>query len=168
MTRNSKSEPSKGQAPASTTIRFTSLILVCLTIIALGAVAYFTERGIVVSRDWVIHTYQVWSHLNDLQLEVMRAQANETNSLLLAGTQSLPPPPSRLIWHARPSTPCAHLPRTTLGSNSVCLSLGKYSKTTAISSMASAIPKVRRYSFPPANASDGRRLALARNKSPRS
>jgi signal transduction histidine kinase len=91
MTRNPKSEPSKGQAPASTAIRFTSLILVCLTIIALGAVAYFTERGIVVSRDWVIHTYQVRSHLNDLQLEVMRAQANETNSLLLAGTQSLPP-----------------------------------------------------------------------------
>jgi hypothetical protein len=59
MTRNPKSEPSKGQAPASTAIRFTSLILVCLTIIALGAVAYFTERGIVVSRDWVIHTYQV-------------------------------------------------------------------------------------------------------------
>jgi signal transduction histidine kinase len=91
MTRNPKSEPSKVQAPASTALRFASLILVCLTIIALGAVAYFTERGIVVSRDWVIHTYQVRSHLNDLQLEVMRAQASETNSLLSAGTQSLPP-----------------------------------------------------------------------------
>ncbi len=44
-----------------------------------------------VRRDWVIHTYQVRSHLNDLQLEGMRAQANETNFLRLAGTQSLPP-----------------------------------------------------------------------------
>ena len=88
MKKNSQSEPSKVQAPASAAIRFASLILVCLTIIGLGAVAYFTERGIVVSRDWVIHTYQVRSHLNDLQLEVMRVQNNETNSLL-AGSQSL-------------------------------------------------------------------------------
>jgi signal transduction histidine kinase len=87
VTKNPKSEPSK-QAPASTVLRFASLILVCLTIIGLGAVAYFTERGIVVSRDWVIHTYQVRSHLNDLQLEIMRVQNNETN-LLLGGSPSL-------------------------------------------------------------------------------
>ena len=68
---------------SSTTIRLVSLTLVCLTIIALGAVAYFTERGIVASRDWVIHTYQVRSELNDLQLEVTRSQSNETNRLLL-------------------------------------------------------------------------------------
>jgi signal transduction histidine kinase len=91
MTTNPKSEPSKGQAPAPPAIRFASLILVCLTIIALGAAACFTERGIVVRRDWVIHSYQVRSHLNDLQLEGVRAQANETNFLRLAGTQSLPP-----------------------------------------------------------------------------
>ena len=50
--------------------------------IALGAVDYFTERGIVSSRDWVIHTYQVRSQLSDLQLEVTRSQTNETNRLL--------------------------------------------------------------------------------------
>lgn len=49
-----------------------------ITIISLGAVAYFTERGIVLRRDWVIHTYQVRSQLNDLQLEIMRAHAEET------------------------------------------------------------------------------------------
>ncbi len=68
---------------SSTTIRFVSLTLVCLTIIALGAVAYFTERGIVANRDWVIHTYQVRSLLSDLQLEVPRSETNETNRLLL-------------------------------------------------------------------------------------
>ncbi len=39
---------------SSTTLRFASFAFVLLTIIALGAVAFFTERGIVVSRDWVI------------------------------------------------------------------------------------------------------------------
>jgi signal transduction histidine kinase len=63
-------------------IRFASLVLVVVAIIALGAVAYFTERGIVLRRDWVIHTYQVRSQLSDLQLEIMRAHANETAYLL--------------------------------------------------------------------------------------
>ena len=51
-----------------------------ITILALGAVAYFTERGIVLSRDWVIHTYQVRSQLNDLQLEVMHAEPSRSSS----------------------------------------------------------------------------------------
>jgi methyl-accepting chemotaxis protein len=67
---------------SANTIRIASLTLVVITIIALGAVAYFTERGIVVSRDWVIHTYRVRSQLSDLQLEIMRARANETAELL--------------------------------------------------------------------------------------
>ncbi len=73
------SNPALLKTPASLSprIRFASLLLVFITILALGAVAYFTERGIVVNRDWVIHTYQVRSQLNDLQLEVMRAWANE-------------------------------------------------------------------------------------------
>lgn len=81
--RTARSKVSEVSSWSSTTIRFVSLTLVCLTIIALGAVAYFTERGIVASRDWVIHTYQVRSQLSDLQLEVTRSQSNETNRLLL-------------------------------------------------------------------------------------
>lgn len=77
-------------APSSTVIRFASLILVVLTIIALGAVAYFTERGIVVSRDSVIHTYQVRSELTDLQLQIMRAQANQAVAMLADDDQALP------------------------------------------------------------------------------
>lgn len=77
------------QPASSTTIRFASLILVFITILALAAVAYFTERGIAVNRDWVIHTYQVRSQLNDLQLEIIRAEASETSSLLILGTDSL-------------------------------------------------------------------------------
>ena len=82
--RTAKPKPF-GDIPSwsSTTLRFVSLTLVCLTIIALGAVAYFTERGIVVSRDWVIHTYQVRSQLSDLQLEVTRSRSNETDRHLL-------------------------------------------------------------------------------------
>jgi signal transduction histidine kinase len=80
----------RAQASSSTTIRFMSLTLVFLTIVALGAVAYFTEHGIEVSRDWVIHTYQVRSQLNDLQLEIMRAEADETNYLLMRQSEQLP------------------------------------------------------------------------------
>jgi len=60
---------------SSNAIRFGSLILVVITIIALGAVAYFTERAIVSGRDSVIHTYRVRSQLDDLQLEIIRAHA---------------------------------------------------------------------------------------------
>ena len=62
------------KASSSAVIRLASFALVFLTIIALGAVAYFTERGIGINRDWVIHTYQVRSQLSELQLEIMRAQ----------------------------------------------------------------------------------------------
>jgi signal transduction histidine kinase len=89
VTRNPVSAPG-ADASSSTTIRFISLTLIFLTIIALGAVAYFTERGIVVSRDWVIHTYQVRAQLNELQLEVTRAQADETFNLLIPSKQQAP------------------------------------------------------------------------------
>jgi CHASE3 domain sensor protein len=82
MVRN-EHPAARGRISSSTTIRFASLGLAFITIIALGAMAYFTEREIVVSRDWVIHTYQVQSQLNQLQLELLRAQTNETSSLLL-------------------------------------------------------------------------------------
>jgi signal transduction histidine kinase len=62
-----------------------------ITILALGAVAYFTERGIVLSRDWVIHRYQVRSQLNDLRLEVMHAEPNEASFLLAPGIDRFTP-----------------------------------------------------------------------------
>ena len=64
-------EKKNGANAASRAIRFASLILVVLTIAALGALAYFTERGMVASRDLVIHTYQVRTQLNDLELQLM-------------------------------------------------------------------------------------------------
>lgn len=67
---------------SSKAFRLASLVLVVTTIVALGAVAYFTERGIVSSRDLVIHTYQVRIQLKDLQLQLMRAWADETAYLL--------------------------------------------------------------------------------------
>jgi signal transduction histidine kinase len=90
MTRNRNLAILRVPPSSATAIRFASLLLVFITIIALAAVAYFTERGIVVSRDWVIHTYQVRSQLNDLELEVIRAEAHETSALLQPGKQQIP------------------------------------------------------------------------------
>lgn len=67
---------SRPTRPSSAAIRFVSLGLVFFTMVALGAMAYFTERGISVSRDRVVYTYQVRSQLNDLQLQIMHAQAD--------------------------------------------------------------------------------------------
>ncbi len=87
MAKHQNPGTQRAQASSSTRIRFASLVLVFVTIIALAAVAYFTERGIVVNRDWIIHTYQVRSQLNDLQLDVLRAKEDETNSLLMSGVE---------------------------------------------------------------------------------
>src|ERR1700722_8259293 len=90
MMKNPNLALSETQSSSSTKLRFASLVLVFLTIIALGLVAYFTEHGIAVSRDWVIHTYQVRSQLNDLQLEVMHAEADEKTALLTHEISALP------------------------------------------------------------------------------
>src|SRR6266702_2063216 len=83
MAKFAHEESSRGAVLSSKTFRLASLVLVVTTIVALGAVAYFTERGIVASRDSVIHTYQVRIQLKDLQLELMRAWADETAYFLL-------------------------------------------------------------------------------------
>ena len=88
IARNPDRKPPSVKA-SPLTIRFVSLTLVFITIIALGAVAYFTERGIVVSRDWIIHTYQVRSQLSDLQLELTRTEVGETTDILRPGKQQL-------------------------------------------------------------------------------
>lgn len=89
MARNLNPAQSKQALPFNV-LRFVSFVLVFITIIALAAVAYFTERGIAVSRDWVIHTYQVRSRLDDLNVELMRAQASESLYLLTREGQQLP------------------------------------------------------------------------------
>jgi signal transduction histidine kinase len=78
------------ESSSSSALRLISLALIFLTILALAAVAYFTERGIASSRDWVVHTYQVRSQLNDLQLEVTRAEADETRYFLAGEKAELP------------------------------------------------------------------------------
>lgn len=80
-TRHSNPATPNVDASSSATLRIASFLLVVLAIVALGAVAYFTERGIAASRDLVIHTYQMRSQLGDLQLEILRAQADESTNL---------------------------------------------------------------------------------------
>jgi signal transduction histidine kinase len=90
MERITNGEAPKLQGAPTRTIRFASLVLVVVTIVALGAVAYFTERGIVARRDSVIHTYQVCSQLEELQLELMRAKSDETTYLLIRNKNQIP------------------------------------------------------------------------------
>ena len=90
MVRIADGETPKSQVASARTIRLASLVLVVVTIVALGGVAYFTERGIVARRDSVIHTYQVQSTLGDLQLELMRARADETTLLLIRNRNQIP------------------------------------------------------------------------------
>ncbi len=90
MVRIADGEAPKFQAAPTRTIRFASLVLVVVTIVALGAVAYFTERGIVARRDSVIHTYQVHSQLEELQLELMRAKSDEASYLLIRNKNQIP------------------------------------------------------------------------------
>lgn len=71
-----REEVARNALSSSRTIRLASLALMVATICALGAVAFFTERGVAASRDWVIHTYQVRTQLSDLQLELMQAVSN--------------------------------------------------------------------------------------------
>ena len=75
---------------SSTSIRFASLVLVFITIVALAAVAYFTERGILVNRDWVVHTYQVRSQLNDLEMEWFAPEQCSNKLLCRAGRSCHP------------------------------------------------------------------------------
>ncbi len=90
MTSHSNTASPGATARSFPALRMASLALVLVTISALAAVTYFTERGILVKRDWVIHTYQVRSELDNLQLEIMRAQAHETNYLLMGEKNELP------------------------------------------------------------------------------
>lgn len=90
MARVSNNGSLKKWALSSNVIRLASLALVVIAIITLGAVAYFTERGIVASRDWVIHTYQVQTQLRDLQLELMQAKADKALSISVEHKGKLP------------------------------------------------------------------------------
>jgi signal transduction histidine kinase len=80
----------EGRNLASTATRVVSFAMVLVTLVAAGAIAYFTERGIVKGRDWVIHMYRVQSQLRELQIEIMRARADELNSLLTGDKGELP------------------------------------------------------------------------------
>jgi len=82
MIKKDSAAAESSRTSSSTTIRFASLVLVLVTIVALAAIAYFTEREIVVRRDWVIHTYQVRSQLSALQVDILHARLNETTYLL--------------------------------------------------------------------------------------
>jgi signal transduction histidine kinase len=52
-----------------------SLIFALVMIVTTGVIAYFTEAGVMDSRSWVLHTYQVKDNLEELQatLNEMRA-----------------------------------------------------------------------------------------------
>lgn len=100
MANLSTDEKRIGTKAPSRAIRFASLILVVVTIAALGALAYFTERGIVASRDLVIHTYQVQSQLNDLQLELLQLERKSGHEESRSGPGQRSRSPAERARHA--------------------------------------------------------------------
>ena len=90
MAGNAEGRVPQPERSVSRAIRFASLALVVVTITALGAAAYFTERGILGSRDRVIHTYQVRSELSDLQSQLLQAKASELAYLLTQSKDQSP------------------------------------------------------------------------------
>lgn len=73
---------SKKFAFSSPAMRFASFFLALVIIVVVGILAYVTDIGTTSSQEWVIHTYQVRSELNDLQLELARVHASESAYLL--------------------------------------------------------------------------------------
>src|SRR5205807_5278067 len=69
-------------ALSSPAVRFATFPLALVIIVIVGILAYVTEVGTTSSQEWVIHTYQVRSELNDLQLELARVHASESAYLL--------------------------------------------------------------------------------------
>jgi signal transduction histidine kinase len=57
-------------------VRLASLILALMMIITTGVIACFTEAGVMDSRSWVLHTYEVKTNLEELQSTLNELRAN--------------------------------------------------------------------------------------------
>lgn len=77
-------------------VRFASLLFALVMIITTAAIAYATEAGVMNSRMWIVHTYRVKTHLEELQstLNEMRASgelyllSNDKSELLRSREQA--------------------------------------------------------------------------------
>src|ERR1700752_1864916 len=67
---------------SSPAARLASFFFALVIIVVVGILAYVTELGTMSSQEGVVHTYQVRSELNDLQLELTRVHASESAYLL--------------------------------------------------------------------------------------
>jgi hypothetical protein len=85
-------------------VRLVLPIFALAMIVSTGVIAYFTEAGVITSRAWVVHTYEVRENLDELQaaLSEMRASGelylltNDTTELLHSRGQTHAPSMSRL------------------------------------------------------------------------
>ena len=68
-------------------IRPASLILGVLLVVGIGILAFLTESGVDDSRRWVVHSYDVRSELEALQMEISEARASRS-AFLLTSEQS--------------------------------------------------------------------------------
>ena len=69
--------------------RFATFFVALVIIVVVGILAYVTEVSTTSSQEWVVHTYQVRSELNDLQLELTRVHASESAFLLTHDDEQL-------------------------------------------------------------------------------
>jgi signal transduction histidine kinase len=70
-------------------VRFAALILALVLIVTTGVIAYFTEAGVMNSRSWVLHTYEVKADLEDLQGSLGELRASSGLYLLLHDSTEL-------------------------------------------------------------------------------
>lgn len=57
-------------------MRLASLIFALVMIVRTGVIAYFTEAGVMNTRSWVLHSYQVKSDLEELQASLNELRAS--------------------------------------------------------------------------------------------
>lgn len=74
---------------SSPAARFATFFVALVIIVVVGILAYVTEVSTTSSQEWVVHTYQVRSELNDLQLEFTRVHASESAFLLAHDDEQL-------------------------------------------------------------------------------
>jgi signal transduction histidine kinase len=65
-------------------VRTPSLIIGVLLVIGIGILAFHTESGVDNSRKWIVHTYDVRTDLQNLQMAIAQARATRSAYLLSA------------------------------------------------------------------------------------
>ena len=84
MVSPTKQEPSPRKVFSRPPVRPLSLIVGVLLVIGIGILTFHTEAGVDNSRKWVVHTYDVRTDLQNLEMAITQARAARSTYLLSA------------------------------------------------------------------------------------